>query len=317
MVSREAEAFWAAIKAGPKQIELPLEARRAVGELAETATSEPSNVYYDEVPSVGGYWVWPTASKPDCTIVYFFGGGYVLGSPASRRKTAGQLALAANASVLVPNYRLAPEHQYPAALDDAVAAYQFAAQASDGAPVVIAGDSAGGGLAIALSLAIRDRNLRRPSGIVAMSPWADLTCAGETMAQMADRDIECSRDGLIAMAKQYLGATSPREPLASPVFGDFTAIPPLLCLVGSEEVLLDDSLRLARAVAQYGGSATVSIGAGMQHVYPIWVGAFPEADAAMAEIGGWIRTRVYSVTHQLRPATATRASATKTSMGSS
>jgi acetyl esterase/lipase len=100
----------------------------------------------------------------------------------------------------------------------------------------------------------------RPAGIVALSPWADLSCSGETMAQLADRDIECSRDGLLNMAKQYLGPVSPQDPLASSVFGDFTAMPPLLCLVGSEEVLLDDSLRLARAAAQAGGSATVSVG---------------------------------------------------------
>ena len=181
MVSREAEAFWAAIKAAPKQIDLPLDARRAAGELAETATSEPLQVRYDEASDVGGHWVRPATGKPDCAIVYLFGGGYVLGSPASRRKTAGHLALAANADVLVPNYRLAPEHRYPAALDDAVAAYQFAVQASDGAPILIAGDSAGGGLAIALGLAVRDRKLTRPAGIVALSPWADLTCAGETM----------------------------------------------------------------------------------------------------------------------------------------
>ena len=107
------------------------------------------------------------------------------------------------------------------------------------------------------------------------------------MEELADRDIECSRGGLLDMAKQYLGPVSATEPLASPVFGDFAGMPPLLCVVGSEEVLLDDSLLLARSVAQAGGSATVSIAAGMQHVYPIWVGAFPEAGVAMAEIGGW------------------------------
>lgn len=130
MVSREAKAFWAAIQAAPKQIDLALDARRAAGELAETTTSEPRDVRYDEASAVSGFWVRPAAGKPDCTIVYLFGGGYVLGSPASRRKTVGHVALAAKANVPVPNYRLAPEHQYPAALDDALAAYQFAAQAS-------------------------------------------------------------------------------------------------------------------------------------------------------------------------------------------
>jgi len=295
MISREAEAFWAAIKAAPRQIDLPLDKRRAAGELAETATSEPSNVRYEDAPGVGGFWVGPEAGKSDCTIVYLFGGGYVLGSPASRRKTAGHLALAANARVLVPNYRLAPEHRYPAALDDAVAGYEFAARVAGEMPILIAGDSAGGGLAIALGLVVRDRALTAPAGIVALSPWADLTCSGETMAQFADRDIECSRDGLLDMARQYLGTVSAREPLASPIFGDFAAMPPFLCVVGSEEVLLDDSLRLARAVAQSGGSAAVSIGAGMQHVYPIWVGAFPEAGVAMSEVGSWIRKRVESL----------------------
>ena len=115
------------------------------------------------------------------------------------------------------------------------------------------------------------------------------------MTQLAVRDIECSRDGLLGMALSYLGPASAKDPLASPVFGDFDGMPPLLCLVGSEEVLLDDTLRLARAIAQDGGSTTVSIASGMQHVYPIWVGAFPEAGAAMSEIGSWIRNRIATI----------------------
>ncbi len=157
---------------------------------------------------------------------------------------------------------------------------------------MITGDSAGERLGIALGSAVRDRRLTQPAGIVALSPWADLTCSGETMIHLAQRDIEFSQAGLLDVARQYLGPVSATEPLALPVFGDFSNMPPLLCLVGSEELLLDDCLRLALAIAWAGGSATLSIRAGMQHVYPIWVGTFPEAGSAMAEIGAWIRKRV-------------------------
>ena len=159
---------------------------------------------------------------------------------------------------------------------------------------IVAGDSAGGGLAVSTVVAVRDRDLPMPAGIVALSPWSDLTCSGESMTSRAEADIECTRAGLLQMAGWYLGDGDPRDPLASPLFADLTGLPPLLCLVGGDETLLDDTLRLVRNAAVAGLDATAVVVAGMQHVFPIWAGAFPEADAAIALIGDWIRTRTES-----------------------
>jgi acetyl esterase/lipase len=293
MISSAARRFWTAVAAAPKQIDLPLPERRAAGEHAEDATAEPVGVTFVPVRGGASFFATPSGAEPENTILYLFGGGYVLGSPASRRKTAGHLAVACKAKVLVAHYRLAPEHPFPAALDDAVTAYlEMLHEGADPRRTAIIGDSAGGGLAVALGLALRDRSHPLPAGIVALSPWADLTCSGASMKGNAARDIECSRDGLLQMAGWYLGGGDPAQPLASPVFAAFHNMPPLLCLVGSEEVLLDDSFRLARAMAAAGRSATVSVAAGMQHVFPIWAGAFPEADCAVRDVAEWVRSQV-------------------------
>jgi epsilon-lactone hydrolase len=292
MPSREALAFWDAMRAAPKQVDLALPARRAAGERAEAATAELMGVTYRPAPEVSGLWAIPEAARPGAAMLYLFGGGYVLGSAPSRRKTAGHLAKAARATVLVPGYRLAPEHPFPAAIEDAVAAYRFlldGGRRSDA--IAIAGDSSGGGLAVACGLAVRDRGLAAPAGVAAISPWADLTCSGASMAGNAGRDIECTRASLLEMAGQYLAGHVPRDPLASPVFGDFAGAEPLLCVVGSEEVLLDDSVRLVRAAGLARNDATLHVAAGMQHVFPIWAGAFPEADREIALIGEWVLRR--------------------------
>ena len=213
----------------------------------------------------------------------------MLGSPASRRKTAGHLATAAGMRVLVPDYRLAPEHRFPSALTDALAGYDFMLSGALKQAVIV-GDSAGGGLALACGLALRDRGAGAlPAGIAALSPWADLTCSGESMSENAANDIECTRAGLLDMARSYLGDHDPRDPLASPVFGTWTGLPAIYCIVGSDEVLLDNSVRVVREAGLAGCDARLDIVSGMQHVFPIWCGVFPEAGRAMARLGDWIR----------------------------
>ena len=292
MISRQAKAFWALLKNYPKQIEMPLSKARESDRLAEYLTSEPTGVIYSPAPDVDGLWAEGPGEGSGRAILYFFGGGYMVGTPATRRKTAGHLALAAGARVLVPNYRLAPEHPFPAAIEDAVRAWQWLLdQGSEPSRTFLAGDSAGGGLAVATAIALRDRHLPMCGGIVAISPWADLTCSGESMTSRAAVDIEITRAGLLEMAGTYLHGADPAQPLASPVLADLTGLAPLLCLVGGDEVLLDDSVRLVRNAGVAGIDATLSITAGMQHVFPIWAGRFPEADAAIGLIGNWIRTR--------------------------
>jgi monoterpene epsilon-lactone hydrolase len=292
MISKQAQEFWSLLKSAPKQIGLPLAQRREAGEHAEDATAEPAGVSFAAAADVGGLWAEPSNARSASAILYLFGGGYVLGSPASRRKTAGHLAVAAKARVLVPNYRLAPEHPFPAAVEDAVGAYEWLL-AHDVEPLktVVAGDSSGGGLAVSTVIAVRDRGLPMAAGVVALSPWADLTCSGESMKSRAAADLECTRTGLLEMAGWYLHGADRRQPLASPVFADLTGLPPLFCLVGGDEILLDDTIRLVRNAGMAGIDATAFIAAGMQHVFPIWAGVFPEADAAIVLIGNWVRAR--------------------------
>lgn len=292
MASEEAIRFWAVMRAQPKDANPTVEQRRQGDEYAEVLSSEPVGVAFAPAPGVNGLWADPPSARAGAAILYFYGGGYVLGAPISRRKTAGHLALAAQARALIPTYRLAPEHPFPAAIEDAVAAYQWLlAEGAEPARVVLVGDSAGGGLALATALALRDRGIARPAGVVTISLWGDMTCSGETMETRAHTDICCSRDGLFELAGMYLAGADPRHPLVSPVFADFSGIPPLLCIVGGEERLIDDSVRVVRAAGQAGTDATLFVAAEMQHVFPIWAGAFPEADATIRLVGDWIRTR--------------------------
>jgi epsilon-lactone hydrolase len=292
MISKQAQDFWALLKTYPKQIDMPLAQAREADTQAEDFTSEPAGIAFSPAPDVDGLWAELAGRESRRTIIYFFGGGFVLGSPATRRKTAGHLALAAKARVLVPNYRLAPEHPFPAAVHDAVRAYQWLLdQGSEPSNIVLAGDSSGGGLSVSTALAVRDRHLPMCAGIAAISPWADLTCSGESMTSCVAADIECTRPGLLKMAAWYMNGADPAQPLASPVFADFSGLPPLLCVVGGDEELLDDSVRMVRKAGIAGVDATLFIGAGMQHVFPIWAGAFPEADAAITLLGDWVHAR--------------------------
>jgi len=287
--SSQALEFWDLMRSAPQQVSLPVEQRRAAGEHAEDGTQDPVGVRRQDWPAHHGLTMHPEGGQVDARVLYLFGGGYVLGSPQSRAKTAGHLAIAARADVYVPDYRLAPEHPYPAALDDVLTAWDEMAHES--VPCFVAGDSAGGGLALALCLAIAARGTRTPDGVVAFSPWADLTCSGSSFADHAERDIECTRESLTEMAEWYAPGLDHRDPLLSPVFGDPGQLPPVIVFVGSEEVLLDDATRVVRAVGGVGGDASLVIAAGMQHVYPIWSGVFPEAQEAIDSAGSWIRAR--------------------------
>jgi acetyl esterase/lipase len=290
MISRQARLLWELFRNGPRMIELPLAERRAAAIGAEEMTTEPEGVTFADAGLVDGLWANPDDHREGAGMLYLYGGGYAIGTPETRRKTAGHLAAATGARVLVPSYRLAPEHPFPAALDDAVAAWTWmVSQNTSAARSTIAGDSAGGGLAVATALALRDRALPAPAGVVALSPWTDLSCGGETMATRAAADLCCTQAGLAEMGRWYAGAADLRTPLVSPNFADLSRLPPLLCLAGGDEVLLDDAVRLVKDAGMSGTNATLFIGAGMQHVWPIWAGLLPEADAAMALIGGWVR----------------------------
>ena len=267
--------------------------QREAGEHAEDMTSEPEGVTYEEAYAVDGLWATPQNWDGESAIMYLYGGGYVISSPHSRRKLAGHLASASGARALVPRYHLAPERPFPSAVEDATADYRWMVDAgSRPERVVIAGDSSAGGLTVATMLKLREDGTPLLAGGVPISPWVDLACTGETLETNAAVDLTATKASLQRMAGQYLQGADPRTPLASPLYADLSGLPPLLVIVGGDEALLDDSVRLARAAGMAGVDVTLYIGAGMQHIFPIYCGAVPEADAAVAMIGTWIRARM-------------------------
>jgi epsilon-lactone hydrolase len=292
-ISPQAAKLEELLKQAPKQIDLPLPQKRAAGEHAEDLSSEPEDVAYEDAPEVGGLWAKPAGAREDAVIMYLFGGGYTISSPHSRRKFAGHLARAAGTRALVPDYALAPEHPFPGAIESALSAYRFLLDGGFAAGrIFVGGDSSGGGLAAATLLASKREGLPLPGGAVALSPWADLAFTGRTFEPLAAVDLTVTKDGLERMAADYLAGADPRDPLASPIFGDFSGLPPLLIVVGGYEGLLDDAVNLARQAAIGGVDVSLRVFAGMQHVFPIYAGFLPEADAAIALLGSWIRARL-------------------------
>ena len=206
---------------------------------------------------------------PRCTILYLHGGAYVMGSPASYRNRAMRLGYRCRAEVFVPDYRLAPEHPFPAALEDAHAAWRHVVALGPDRPLFVAGDSAGGGLALALLLQLRQRGEALPQGAILLSPWTDLSVSGASVETNRRQDLWLSREHLEHWASYSVGRADARHPLASPAFADLSGLPPLLILAGEHEVLLDDALRAAAAARRGGTEVQVHIGPGMQHDWPL------------------------------------------------
>ncbi|TAJ72775.1 MAG: alpha/beta hydrolase [Phenylobacterium sp.] len=218
-------------------------------------------------------------------FLHLHGGGYVMGDPGGSRGFTTALALATRARVVSLDYRLAPDHPFPAAVDDALAAYaDVLAQGAPSGRVAIGGESAGGGLTVALLLAIRDAGLPLPACAVVMSPWVDLTCAGDSYDTRAARDPLLTRDVLLEMADQYLGGRDPRSPFASPAGADLSGLPPLLIQVGADEVLLDDAIALGKGAQAAGVRTQLEIWPDMIHVWQMFAGTLPQADEAIQRI---------------------------------
>jgi len=268
--------------------------RRAQYERAEKVFPTPPDVKVERVnvPAAPAEWLRPPSAVPGRVVLYLHGGGYVIGSPRSHRHLAAAIAGAAGASALLLDYRLAPEHPFPAAVEDASAAYRWLLdQATAPEHIVIAGDSAGGGLTVATVLALREARVPLPAGGVCISPWVDLTCSGASYATKAAADPIVRRAGVEEMARAYLGATPPRTPLASPLFADLRGLPPLLIHVGSDEVLLDDAVQLAERAKAAGVDATLEIYDRMIHVWHWFLPMLDEAQTAVEAIGQFVRSR--------------------------
>ncbi len=207
--------------------------------------------------------------SPTRVILYFHGGAFVMGSPASYRNRAMRLSYRCEAEVFVPEYRLAPEHPYPAALDDALAAWKYVKSLRRDTPIFVAGDSAGGGLSLSLLVRLRDLGLAMPNGSFVLSPWTDLTVSGPSVDANRHRELWFTRRHLETWATYYVGRSDARSPYLSPVFAKLSGLPPLLLLVGEDEVLLDDTLRVRDAANAAGTDVRVLVGTGMQHDWPL------------------------------------------------
>lgn len=258
-----------------------------VGSLAPGARFEP--ITAGGVPAEK---ITPVEVQSGRTILYLHGGGYVLGSPKSHRPMVSHLATGAQATAVSIDYRLAPEHPFPAAVDDAVAAYRWLLEQGTAAgKIVIAGDSAGGGLTLAAALAIRDAGLPLPAGLFVISPWADLTQSSASMAHKADTDPMVGKPALDNFAAAYLAKTEGRHPIASPAFADYSGLPPILIHVGSEETLLGDALMVADRAGHDRVHVRLEVWPEMIHVWHMFGGMLSAGRKAVAEAGAWIAER--------------------------
>lgn len=236
---------------------------------------------------VPAYLHTPPGARADRIGIWLHGGGYVFGSQRSHGSMVAEAARAAGFPILHPQYRRAPEHRFPAALEDAVAVY--AAALNDADQVVVIGDSAGGGLALATVLAARDRGLPPPRAVACVSPWTDLAFTGETFRALADDDPMVSTSVAYRVAEAYLAGASPELPYASPLYGDVRGFPATLIQVGERELLRSDAERFAAKLAAAGAPVTLEVWPGMVHVWHLHHTRLGKARAALARLGEFLR----------------------------
>jgi len=298
MASPEAEALKQMIRDMADELgdgDVSVEQQREAGEGFGLLTAEPEGVTTTPVDAGGvpAMWVEPAGAATDRVLMYVHGGGYVIGSLESHRKLVGHLAKAVGCRALNVDYRLAPEHPHPAAVQDSTAAYRWLLdQGIDPGHIAISGDSAGGGLTMSTLVALRDSGTPLPAAAVPLSPWVDMEGIGETMTSRAEVDLLVQPEILKGMADHFLAGQNARDPLAAPLYADLGGLPPIYIQVGDEETLLDDSLRLAANAETVGVDVRVDVFPEMQHVFQIAAGNMPEADDAVARIGEWLRPRL-------------------------
>jgi monoterpene epsilon-lactone hydrolase len=282
-------------KASAGQAPPTLEELRAAFAPAGRLYPVPDDVRVTEVDAGGVPAHWLTAPGADTgrVLLFLHGGGFELGSLRSDGELAARLGRASGMRVLFPEYRLAPEHPFPAAIDDVLAVWRWLRtdQGLSARSIAVAGDSAGGGLAVALLVATRDAGEALPAAATLMSPTVDLTSSGASMTERVDQDPFSTPALLRQLASDYLAGADPKTPLASPLFASLSGLPPLLVLVGTADLLLSDSERLAAAATEAGVDVTLEIGEGLPHVYPIMLGT-PEAAEATEQTGKFLRARV-------------------------
>ena len=252
----------------------------------------PADVTIEDTDAGGvpARWVSTSDADPDKVIFYLHGGGFTAGSMNSHQRLAADVSAACGARILLLDYRLAPEHPYPAGLDDCVAAYRWLLESGiKPGHVVIMGDSAGGGLTISTALRLKDAGLDQPAALVALSPWVNLACDGETMDTKAADDPMTSREQLLVPAAAYLNGHDAKDPMVSPIYADLRGLPPLLIQVGSREVLLDDTRKLAVRANADEVKVTAEEWQGMFHVWHMMADWLTDGHRALGGVGAFVR----------------------------
>ena len=270
------------------------EMRARIAEVGERFPA-PADAEVTPVTAAGRPAEWVTAPGilADRAVLYLHGGGYVIGSCDTHRNLAYNLSAASKARVLVLDYRLAPESPFPAAVDDAVNAYCWLLDKGfEPGRLSIGGDSAGGGLTVAALVALRYRGQPMPAAGLCLSPWVDMEGVGASMAAKEDEDPTLNHEALLWFSERYLAGADARAPLAAPIYADLTGLPPLLIQVGTAEVLLDDSLRLAERARAAGVDVSLDVAHDMMHVWHLFAPVLDEAGEAIARAGTFLRGRM-------------------------
>ncbi len=238
-------------------------------------------------------WLRPEAAKDGRTLLYLHGGGYCIGSCRSHRALAARIAMAARSAALLLEYRLGPEHPFPAGLEDAVAAMDWLAERGvDPGATGLVGDSGGGGLVLSTAVSLRDAGKPLPAALACLSPWADLTNSGESFIARRYRDPLLNAEALVTCAAAYIGGADARDPLVSPLFADLSGLPPLLIQAGERELLLSDAVRLADAARAAGVQVGLEVWKDMGHDWHVGAGYFPEAQRAIERVGAFLDERL-------------------------
>ena len=259
-------------------------------------TVDPRGVDYTEIEVEGipAMWAIPHGAAQDRALLCSHGGGYVVGSMYTHRKLFGHIAKAVGCRALIVDYRRAPENPHPGPVNDMATAYRWLVEKEKIAPTRIAltGDSAGGALALTTIARIRQLGLPLPAATMPMSPWAGLDTSGATYDTNKDRDALVSRDSTNALGSLFIGNGDPKDPLANPLYIDYTGFPPIYIQVGDAEALLDDSRRIAERAKKAGVDVRIDVFPDMQHVFEFLAGAAPEADDAIRRMAEWVRPRL-------------------------
>ena len=292
MKSPELEQLIAGLRAGGPDLSASPQAAREGFSAMVAAAPVADDVVFSRVKlgALDALQSTTPGASEDRTLLYFHGGAFVIGSAQDYRSLTANLGRAAGMRCVSVDYRLAPEHPFPAAIDDAVAAYRaLLDQGCKPGQIIVAGDSAGGGITLSMLVALRDAGLPLPAAGVLLSPWLDLACTGESMTSKRHEDPSLRRDGLLSMASMYLAGKTPLQSLASPLVADLRGLPPLLVQVGTAEILYSDATRLAARAGDDGLRLTLSVWPDMVHVWHFFSFLLQEGRDALMEAGEFMK----------------------------